>query len=273
MMSKSDIKIFDEYHSVCRDATISLKACNEKFETHFELNNNSKAAWDEYCTDYEDLKLAENVIDGEWLTSKMPSMSTYLKKHNALQSKKRQFVIDTYSGVNEVKELNTEKVTIPMEELEVEAKELKMEKINLEDAFVTPAEEVQNEIMKLKNPSYGSTFEAALEAYRKEDNTIDWEDAVVFLPSQEAVAEKEITKDFIRNHVFPDKQGIVESLNLWKKTLHVKNSLYDANDLFVLNVDTKKVKIHKIPYVFKDLEKKGASADALKVRLVGNRHL
>lgn len=272
-MSKSDIKIFDEYHSICRDDAISLKACNDQFSTHFELNNNSKAAWNEYCTDYEDLKLAENVIDGEWLTSKMPSISAYLKKHNALQSKKRQFVIDTYSGVNEVKELKTDKVTIPMEEMEVEAKELKMEKINLEDAFTTPTEEVENEIMKLKNSSYGNTFEAALEAYRKEDNTIDWKNAVVFMPSQEAVSGKEITKDFIRNHVFPDKEGIVESLNLWKKTLHVKNSLYDANDLFVLNVDTKKVKIHKIPYVFKDLKKGVASADALKVRLVGKRYL
>ena len=236
-MSKSDIKIFDEYHSICRDNAISLKNCNEKFSTHFELNNNSKAAWDAYCRDYEDLKLAENVIDGEWLTSKMPSMFTYLKKHNALQAKKRQFVIDTHSGVNDVKELNTEKVTIPMEELEVEAKELKMEKINLEDAFTTPAEEVEKEIAKL---TYGTTFEAALEAYRKEDNTLDWKDTVVFMPSQEAVSGKEITKEFIRNHLFPDKKSIVESLNLWKKTLHVKNSLYDANDLFVLNVDGKK---------------------------------
>ena len=272
-MSKSDIKIFDEYHSICRDTAISFKGCNEKFSTNFELSNNSKAAWDEYCTDYEDLKLAENVIDGEWLTSKMPSMSTYLKKHNALQAKKRQFVIDTHSGVNDVKELKTEKVIIPMEELEVEAKELKMEKINLEDAFTTPKQEVENEIMKLKNPSYGNSFEAALEAYRKEDNTINWKDTVVFMPSQEAVMGKKITKDFIRNHVFPDKEGIVESLNLWKKTLHVNNNLYHANDLFILNVDAKKLKIHKIPYVFKDLEKKGASSDALKVRLVGKRHL
>ena len=272
-MSKSDIKIFDEYHSICRDAVISLKDCNDKFSTHFELNNNSKAAWDEYCTDYEDLKLAENVIDGEWLTSKMPSMSAYFKKHNALQTKKRQFVIDTHSGINDVKELKTDKVTIPMEELEVEAKELKMEKINLEDAFTTPTEEVQNEIMKLKNPSYGNTFEAALEAYRKEDETIDWKDTVVFMPAQEAIAGKAITKDFIRSHVFPDKIGIVESLNLWKKTLHVSNNLYHADDLFILNVDGKKLKIHKIPYVFKDLEKKEASLDALKVRLVGKRHL
>lgn len=269
-MSKSDIKIFDEYHSICRDDAISLKACNDQFSTHFELNNNSKAAWNEYCTDYEDLKLAENVIDGEWLTSKMPSISAYLKKHNALQSKKRQFVIDTHSGVNDVKELNTEKVTIPMEELEVEAKELKMEKINLEDAFTTPAEEVEKEIAKL---TYGTTFEAALAAYKQQDKTISWKDCLIFVPTQEALEGKVITKELIRNHIFPDKQGIVESLNLWKKTLHVKNSLYDANDLFVLNVDAKKVKIHKIPYVFKDLEKKGASADALKVRLVGNRHL
>jgi len=272
-MSKSDIKIFDEYHSICRDNAISLDGCNEKFSTHFELSNNSKAAWDEYCSDYEDLKLAENVIDGEWLTSKMPSMSTYLKKHNALQAKKRQFVIDTHSGVNDVKELNTEKVTIPMEELEVEAKELKMEKINLEDAFTTPKQEVENEIMKLKNPSYGSTFEAALEAYRKEETSINWKDAVVFMPSQEAIEGKAITKEFIRSHVFPDKEGIVESLNLWKKTLHVSNNLYHANDLFILNVDAKKVKIHNIPYVFKDLKKRGASSDALKVRLVGKRHL
>lgn len=273
MMSKSDIKIFDEYHSICRDAVISLKDCNDKFSTHFELNNNSKAAWDEYCTDYEDLKLAENVIDGEWLTSKMPSMSAYFKKHNALQAKKRQFVIDTHSGVNEVKELKTDKVTIPMEEMEVEAKELKMEKINLEDAFTTPKQEVENEIMKLKNPSYGNSFEAALAAYKQQDKTISWKDCLIFVPTQEALEGKVITKELIRNHIFPDKQGIVESLNLWKKTLHVKNSLYDANDLFVLNVDGKKLKIHKIPYVFKDLEKKEASSDALQVRLVGKRHL
>jgi len=270
-MSKSDFKIFDEFHSVCRDAAMTLKACNDKFSTNFALSSNSKDAWDEYCTDYEELKMAENVIDGEWLTRKMPSISTYLNKHNALQAKKRQFVVDTHSGITDIKELKTvEKVRLPMEELEEEANTLKMEKINLEDAFTTPKEEVEKEIAKL---TYGTTFEAALAAYKQQDKTISWKDCLIFVPTQEALEGKVITKDFIRKHVFPDKQGIVESLNLWKKTLHVSNNLYDANDLFILDVDGKKLKIHKIPYVFKDLEKKEASAGVLKVRLVGKRYL
>jgi len=95
------------------------------------------------------------------------------------------------------------------------------------------------------------------------------------VPTQEALEGKVITKDFIRKHVFPDKDSIIESANLWKKTLHVKNTLYDANDLFVLNVDGKKVKVGSIPYVFRDVEKyTSASSDQLyEIHLVGKRHL
>ena len=72
-MSNNDFKIFDEYHSICRDSVLTLQACNEQFSTNFPITSNSNSAWKEYSNDFDELILSENVIDGEWLTTKMSS--------------------------------------------------------------------------------------------------------------------------------------------------------------------------------------------------------
>ena len=125
-----------------------------------------------------------------------------------------------------------EKVKIPVEDLEVEANSLKMEKIKLEDAFTTPADEVQAEINR--NKSYGKNFVTALENYRSEKK-LDWTNHLTFIPTEKSLLDKVINEELLLKHVFPDKNSVVETAMLWKKTLHVKNSLYNASDLFIVN--------------------------------------
>lgn len=271
-MLRNDAKIFDDYHTVSRDKVLSLEECNDQFQTKFSISNRSKLAWQDYNIDYEELKMAENVIEGEWLTTRMPSILEYLQKHDAIQQKKRRFVVDTHSGVTDMKPVEVEKVTIPVEDLEVEAEELKMEKITLEDAFVTPAEEVKANIDR--NKSYGKTFELAVANYAKEKK-LDWSDHIVFVPSEEALESKVINEALIRKHVFPQKNSVIETASIWKKTLNVKNNMYDANDLFVINIDAEKVKVSSIPYIFKEAQRYESyrGEEMYKVNLVGKRHL
>lgn len=275
MSIHNDVKIFDEYHTVARSTALTLEECNDKFSTAFDVTNNSKLAYQAYAQAYEDLKLSENVIEGEWLTTRMSSLMDYLNQFDAIQQKKRNFIVDTHSGVTDIKKLNTRvntRVTIPMEEAEQEANDLKMEKINLEDAFTTPQEEVENEIQEKK--SYGKTFEAALDNYVKESN-LDWSNHVAYIPTKEAISNKIITKQLIRKHIFPNKNSVIETIKLWKQTLNMKNNMYDASDLFVINVDNEKVKVASIPYIFKEAEKyydyKGTNM--YKINLIGKRHL
>ena len=51
--------------------------------------------------------------------------------------------------------------------------------------------------------------------------------------------------------------------------------MYEASDLFVINVDNEKVKVASIPYIFKEAEKyydyKGTNM--YKINLIGKRHL
>ena len=272
-MSQNDVKIFDEYHTVARDQVMSLEECNKQFSTNFPITNRSKLAWQDYSSDYESLKMSENCIEGEWLTTHMSSLMQYLKKHDAIQQKKRHFVVDTHSGVTDLQALPVpEKVKIPVEDLEVEANSLKMEKIKLEDAFTTPADEVEAEINK--NKSYGKNFVTALENYRSEKK-IDWTNHLAFIPTEKSLLDKVINEELLLKHVFPDKNSVVETAMLWKKTLHVKNSLYNASDLFIVNSHNEKTKISDIPYIFKELENyetcKGT--DMYTVRLIGERHL
>ena len=280
MSIKNDVKIFDEYHTVARSDALTLEECNEKFSTNFNITNNSKLAYQAYANEYNDLKLSENIIEGEWLTTRMPSLMDFLKKHEAIQQTKRSFIVDTHSGATEIKRLNTkavERVTIPMEDLEQEANELKMEKINLEDAFTTPQQEVEKDITERarKNKSYGKTFEVALGNYVKKHSAIDWSDHVVYIPTAEALSNTVINEELIQRHMFPNKHSVIETIQLWKKTLNMTNSMYNAGDLFLLNAKKEKVQVESIPYIFKDAEKyynyKGK--EMYTIKLIGKRHL
>ena len=269
-MSDNCIKIFDEYHTVCQNETLPLTECNSKFGTKFRVTDNFKKAWDDYDTDYELLKLQENVVEGEWLSERMPSFNGYLAKYKQSTPNKKKFFISTHSGVTKVTEV-LEKVKIIDDKLD-EEEELELQEVETEDAFKTPTDEIMKEIERKK--TYGTNFLTATSHYAKQKN-INLNNFVVFVPTEEAVKDSEFTENFIRKHLFPNKDNILESLRLWKESLNVKNKMYDASDLFVLNVDNQRVKINTIPYIFKDANKyyKKNVANTYNIRLVGLRTL
>jgi hypothetical protein len=273
---EQSVKIFDEYHTICRTETLSLRDANAKFNTSFPINSATQKAWQEYAADFEQLKLQENVIDGEWLTERMKSYQTYLEKHEATEPNKRKFFIGTQSGITKLPELKienktTQKVSIPLEEAEKEEAALEQEEIPIEDAFTTPSDEVMQTI--LKNKSYGQDFEQAAKAYMKEKD-VSIHDKLLFVPSKEALKNKLLTEDIILPHIFPNKNSVIETMHLWKKTLNLKNNMYNANELYVLNYSNQRVKVGEIPYIFKDADKyTNASGNMYVVNLVGKRHL
>lgn len=269
-MSDNCIKIFDEYHIVCQNYTLSLKECNSKFGTKFTVSDNLKKAWEDYDTDYELLKLQENVVEGEWLSERMGSFSGYIAKYKQNTPSKKKFFISTHSGVTKVSEV-LEKVKIVDDDLDHE-EELELQQVLTEDAFKTPTDEIMKEIERKK--TYGTDFLSAINKYVNQKK-IDLNNFVVFVPTEEAVQNREITENFLRKHLFPNKDNILESLRLWKESLNVKNKMYDASDLFVLNVDSDRVKINTIPYIFKDANKyyKKNISNVYHIRLVGRRTL
>lgn len=268
----SNVKIFDEYHKICRVNTLTLQQCNAEFNTTFPNNKATQNAWKQYSDDFENLKMQENVIEGEWLTEHMESFRTYLEKNDAMECSKRKFFIGTQSGINKLPTMTEKKVSIPLEETLKEEEELKLEEIPLDDAFKTPAEEVMNDIMK--NKSYGSDFVVALKSYCDEKH-IALESMIAFVPSKQALSGKELKEDFLRAHLFPNKDTAIETMQLWKKTLNVKNSMYDANELYILNIDKQRVKVGTIPYIFKDAEKyeKEQGDSMYVINLIGKRCL
>lgn len=272
MSVENDITIFDDYHTVCQTTAISLKDSNSKLNTNFKLDRKTMNAWKEYSSEYEQLKLQENLIDGEWLTERMPSFKTFLQKHDAFNQTKKKFFVDTHSGITAMEQVAPEKISLPMEEMEEEAKQLKLEKIPLEDAFKTPAEEVMENIMKKKN--YGTDFEQACYKYTSENN-IDLTNMVAFIPTKKALEDKVINEDFIRKHLFPNKNSVIETMKLWKQALQEKNKHYSAHDLFVVSINDERVKVGNIPYIFKDAENYYDSNEekCYIIKLIGKRHL
>jgi len=269
-MSDNCVKIFDEYHTVCQNYTLPLKECNTKFSTNFVVDDNLRSAWEDYETDYELLKLQENVVEGEWLSERMDSFKEYMNKYQVNKPTKKKFFISTHSGVTKVTEV-LEKVTIPDEALD-EEEELELEQVPTQDAFQTPTEEIMQEIKKKQ--TYGKDFLQGLRKYSREKD-IDLSNYVIFIPTEASIDNTDITETIIRKHLFPDKDNILESLKLWKESLNVKNKMYDASDLFVLNIDEERVKINRIPYIFKDVDKyyRKNLKTFYNIRLIGQRTL
>ncbi len=273
MSFDNDIKIFDEYHTVCREVALSLKQANDDLGTKFAINSATNNAWTDYNADYTQLKLQENVIEGEWLTERMPSFKNYMEKHEAVKQPKRKFFISTHSGVTSMERLEKEVSKVVIQDMEDEANELELETIPLEDAFKTPAEEVMEEISKKK--AYGDDFEKGMLKYAAEKN-INLQNAVVFVPNKAALEGKVINEQLLRSHIFPNKLSVIETLEIWKKTLGNRSMHYDASDLFVVDIDKNRVKVGNIPYIFKEAEKYYGVKDddkAFIIKLVGKRHL
>lgn len=269
-MSDNCVKIFDDYHTVCQNDTLTLKECNTKFNTNFVIDSSLTSAWEDYDTDYELLKLQENVVDGEWLSERMGSFKEYMDKYQVNKPSKKKFFISTHSGVTKVTEV-LEKITIPDEALD-EEEELELQQVVTQDAFQTPSEEIMQEIKKKQN--YGSDFLQGVNKYAEEMD-IDLSNFVIFIPSKVSIDGTDVTETIIRKHLFPGKNNILESLKLWKESLNVKNKMYDASDLFVLNIDNERVKINKIPYVFKDVDNyyRKDIKTVYNIRLIGQRTL
>ena len=97
----------------------------------------------------------------------------------------------------------------------LEGRRTKIRRNSPDDAFKTPAEEVMNDIMK--NKSYGSDFLVALKSYCDEKH-IALESMIAFVPSKQALSGKELKEDFLRAHLFPNKDTAIETMQLWKKT-------------------------------------------------------
>ena len=273
MSLDNDVKIFDEYHTVCREVALSLKQANHDLGTTFALTSATSNAWRDYNADYTQLKLQENVIEGEWLTERMPTFKNYLEKHEAVKQPKRKFFISTHSGVTSMESLEKEVEKVVIEDMEEEANDLKSETIPFEDAFKTPAEEVMEEISKKK--AYGDDFLEAMLKYTGEKD-VNITNAVVFVPNEAALEGKVINEQLLRSHIFPNKVSVVETLQIWKKTLGNKSMHYDASDLFVLDIDKNRVKVGNIPYIFKEAEKYYGVKDdeeTFIIKLVGKRHL
>ena len=275
MSLDNDIKIFDEYHTVCRDEALSLAKANKDLGTQFNLSKASQDAWNDFSNAYDELKMAENVVTGEWMCDRMPSFKEFLQKHEAIKQPRRKFFISTHSGITSMEkvEKELEKVSLPMEEVESEEEHLKEEDIPLQDAFTTPEEEVLSEIMKKK--VYGNNFEEAIENYAKEAD-IDLTNCVVFIPSKEALHEILLQEHVLRKHIFPNKTSVVDTMKIWKQSLSHASMHYDANDLFVLNIDKERVKVGGIPYIFKEAEKyyNWKEKDVqFSIKLVGKRIL
>ena len=272
MSLENDIIIFDDYHTVCQTNTISLTDSNKKLNTNFKIDQKTTAAWTEYNDAYEHLKLQENLIDGEWLTERMPSFKTFLQQHDAFNQTKKKFFVSTHSGITAMEQVVPEKVSLPVEEMEEEAEQLSLEEIPLEDAFKTPTEEVMENIMKKK--TYGTNFEQACYKYASEKN-INLVDMVAFIPTQKALENKVINEDIIRKHLFPNKRNVIETMKLWKKALQENNKHYSAMDLFILSVNDIRVKVGNIPYIFKDAENYYHSNEnkCYIIKLIGKRHL
>jgi len=102
MSLDNDIKIFDEYHTVCRDTALSLAQANKDLNTQFVLNKATKSAWDDFSTEYEQLKMEENVVEGEWMCDRMPSFKEFLEKHEVIKQPRRKFFISTHRGVTAI---------------------------------------------------------------------------------------------------------------------------------------------------------------------------
>lgn len=275
MSLDNDIKIFDEYHTVCRDTALSLAQANKDLNTQFVLNKATKSAWDDFSAEYEQLKMEENVVEGEWMCDRMPSFKEFLQKHEAIKQPRRKFFISTHSGVTSMANLEKEleKVSLPMEEVESEEEHLKEEQIPLEDAFTTPEEEVLSEIRKKK--TYGDDFELAINKYAEETD-IDLSNCVVFVPSPQALQGVLLQEHVLRKHIFPNKSSVVETMKIWKQSLNHASMHYDANDLFVLNIDKERIKVGGIPYIFKEAEKYYDWKDddvQFSIKLIGKRFL
>lgn len=273
MATKNDFKIFDELHSISRRETCSLEQINKDHGTNFPITAAYTEAWDDYNTDYELLKLSENCIEGDFFMKKMPSFETFVNKYNVVNTKsKRKFIVSTHSGVTKMPTLEEPtKITIPEVKLDTEEK-LELEKIPLEDAFKTPTEEIMEGIKKVK--IYGTSFNKAIEKYAKENN-INLKNSVVFVPSEKAISNKELNGNLLRKHIFSNKKDVISSMQLWKRSINIKHSMYDANDLFLVNLDNERVKIGQIPYIFKDAQKYYNCSDNICyfIQLVGKRHL
>ena len=204
---------------------------------------------------------------------KMPSFETFVNKYDVINTKsKRKFIVSTHSGVTKMPTLEEpNKVSIP--EIKVDKKEkLELEKIPLDDAFKTPTQEIMEGIKKVK--IYGTTFNKAIQKYAKENN-INLKNSVVFVPSEEAITNKDLNGNLLRKHIFNNKTDVISSMQLWKRSINIKHNMYDANDLFLVNIDNERVKIGKIPYIFKDAQKyyNCTNDTCYYIQLVGKRHL